>query len=162
MSHAKNKVWIHGVFSTKYRKPLITKTIQGVVYENLHLNLKKTGCYLEAMGGIEDHVHILFLLSRSKSISEVFQQLKGGSAHAINQMGLMDGAFHWQVGYAAFSVSESRVQQVVRYIERQEEHHKKVAFDAEWHSLLEKHGLSDDTDSALSSDGHFPTDKSVG
>lgn len=143
MSHAKNKVWIHGVFSTKHRKPLITRELQTSVYENLHLQLKKMGCYLEAIGGVEDHVHVLFLLNRNRSVAEIFKQMKGASAHDFNQHNLFNATFHWQAGYGVFSVSESRVQQVVQYIQRQEEHHKKVSFSVEWKSLLEKHGLWD-------------------
>jgi putative transposase len=141
MSHSKNKVWIHGVFSTKYRNPLIIKDIRQVVYANLHRQLKKTGCYLETIGGIEDHVHLLFLLSRSKTLAQVFQQIKGASSYDFNQEKLFVEPFYWQKGYGAFSVSESKVQVVKRYIEHQEEHHKNVGYDAEWHSLLEKHGL---------------------
>jgi REP element-mobilizing transposase RayT len=144
MSHSKNKVWIHGVFSTKYRNPLIIKDLKTVVYENLHLQLKKSGCFLEAIGGIENHVHLLFLLNRSKSLSQVFQQAKGASAFDFNHQNIFVEPFHWQKGNGAFSVSESKVSSVVQYIQNQEEHHKKVGFDAEWRSLLEKHGLPHD------------------
>ncbi|GAB4492765.1 MAG: IS200/IS605 family transposase [Saprospiraceae bacterium] len=146
MSHSKNKVWIHGVFSTKYRNPLIVKDLRQVIYENVHLQLKKTGCFMEAIGGVEDHVHLLFLLSRSKSLSQVFQQIKGASAFDLNHQKLFVEPFHWQKGYGAFSVSESKVSSVVQYIQNQEEHHKNLGFDAEWWSLLEKHGLPYDNE----------------
>lgn len=96
---------------------------------------------MEAIGGIEDHVHLLFLLNRNKTLAQVFQQIKGASAFDINHQKLLDGSFHWQKGYGAFSVSESKVPAVIRYIQTQEEHHKKENYDVEWRSLLEKHGL---------------------
>lgn len=145
MSHARNKIWVHGVFATKYRKSLISKKIQPEVYKIIHIHLKKMGCYLKAIGGVEDHVHILFLMSRTKSVAEVFKQIKGASSHDINQLNLTNAPFYWQGGYAAFSVSESKVNQVIRYIERQEEHHKKMPTELEWRILLEKHGLMDDS-----------------
>ncbi len=141
MAHAKNKVWIHGIFCTKHRKPLITKELQTQVYENLHLQIKRTGCYLEAIGGIEDHVHLLFLLNRNKSVGEVFKQLKGASSREFNQLELFPEQFHWQKGYGAFSVSESGIYKVVQYISNQEIHHQKLNYDHEFISLLQKHHL---------------------
>ncbi|MBV6442578.1 MAG: IS200/IS605 family transposase [Haliscomenobacteraceae bacterium CHB4] len=146
MSHSKNKVWIHGVFSTKYRNPLITKDVKQTIYEGLHLQLKKTGCYLETIGGIEDHVHLLFLLNRNKTLAQVFQQIKGASSYDFNHGELCIDSFYWQKGYGAFSVSESKIPSIIRYIQNQEEHHKNVGYDVEWRFLLEKHGLPFDND----------------
>jgi putative transposase len=144
MSHAKNKVWIHGVFSTKYRNPLITSNVKQVVYDEIHIQIKKTGCHLETMGGIEDHIHVLFLLNRSKTLAEVFKQIKGASSYAFNQQLIFPDLFYWQKGYGAFSVSESKVPVLIKYIQNQKEHHEKSNFDVEFRSLLLKHGLPED------------------
>lgn len=141
MPHAKNKVWIHGVFSVKYRKPLISKDIRAQVWEMLRVNLRRVGCYPKIVGGIEDHVHVLFLLNRDTPISKAFQQMKGASSREINHLKLSSEHFNWQIGYAAFSVSESKAMIVERYILNQEEHHKKRDFQNELGGLLEGHGL---------------------
>jgi putative transposase len=141
MAHSKNKVWIHGVFSTKYRKPLITKNIQDQIWEMLCANLRKVGCHPEIVGGVEDHIHILFLLNRDTTISKAFQQMKGATTRAINKMNLIGEYFSWQVGYAAFSVSESKVPIVIKYIRNQEEHHKKKNYQQELKFLIEGHGM---------------------
>ncbi|MFN0036984.1 MAG: IS200/IS605 family transposase [Saprospiraceae bacterium] len=141
MSHAKNKVWIHGVFSVKYRRPLINKNIRSQVYEMLRANLRRVGCHPELVGGIEDHVHVLFLLNRDTSISKAFQQMKGATSREINHLKLTSEHFNWQIGYAAFSVSESKIPIIERYIENQEEHHRKQDFQKELRYLIEGHGL---------------------
>jgi REP element-mobilizing transposase RayT len=141
MAHAYVKIWIHAVFGTKYREPLITPEIQKQVYRLIADELEALGCKLLAINGIPDHVHVLFLLNSQKSIAEVMKQIKGGSSYQINQQALTPNRFAWQTGYGAFSVSESGVAQVQQYIARQQEHHRQMPFHEEYERFLALHGL---------------------
>lgn len=103
-------------------------------------------CHVETINGMREHVHLLFLLSPQKTLSEVVKQVKGGSSHAINQSGLLVNKFAWGTGYAAFSVSESSVSVVKKYIVHQKEHHKKRVFEIEYQEFLRLHGLEEEGD----------------
>ncbi|MFN4253954.1 MAG: IS200/IS605 family transposase [Saprospiraceae bacterium] len=144
MPHAKNKVWIHGVFSTKSRVPFLSSNIREEVYQMLDGQFKKLGCHMESIGGIDDHVHVLFLLNRDLTLSKVFHQVKGATSRFINLKKMAPDLFRWQIGYGAFSVSESKVPDVVRYIQNQEEHHKNYPYDQEYVDFLKRHGLPSD------------------
>jgi len=88
-----------------------------------------------------DHAHVLVDLPTSLPIDELVKLLKGSSSHWIDQNRLIPGKFSWARGYGAFSVSHSGVEQVARYIARQEEHHRKRTFSEELELLVKKHGL---------------------
>ena len=94
-----------------------------------------------AIGGMPDHIHILFGLRPSQSLSEIMKVVKGESAKWINQNGFISGKFSWQEGYGAFSYSKSHIPAVVNYILTQEKHHKKTSFIEEYKELLEKFGI---------------------
>ena len=93
------------------------------------------------INGMADHIHILFLLNQNHSIADVFKQIKGNSSHWINQQNFMTSKFAWQIGYGAFSVSESMVKEVEKYIRNQKEHHKKITFREEYELFIKKYGL---------------------
>jgi putative transposase len=141
MAHAKNKVWIHGIFTPKYRAPVLIKQLRPTVYEQIRIQLTKIDCHLEEIGGIEDHVHVLFLLNRSITISYAFKQMKGASSRLFNLQKLFEHHFLWQQGYAAYSVSESVVPKVMRYIQNQEQHHATQSFLSEYEEFLKYHNL---------------------
>ncbi len=119
MSHSYYNVWIHAVFATKERKPLITSPIEDHLYSCLYAEFKSMDCTLKIVNGLSDHVHCLFMLGSQKSISEVIKHIKGLSSHFINSHYATTEKFAWQKGYAAFSVSESRLYIVYRYIKDQ-------------------------------------------
>jgi putative transposase len=125
MSHSLNKIWIHAIWSTKYRTPFIHHNAEKKIYQFISDQLREQGCYIKIINGMPDHIHCLFVLNRKKSIAEVIKQVKGSSARYINQNNLMNDNFVWQVGYAAFSVSESVVDIVFKYIQHQKQHHSK-------------------------------------
>lgn len=85
MSHSKSKIWVHLIFSTKNRQPLIHTTIRQTVHDELQRQLVKMDCFVDCIGGVADHVHLLFLLNPKKSMADVVKQIKGGSSHAFNQ-----------------------------------------------------------------------------
>lgn len=124
MSHSLPKIWVHVVFSTKYRAPLMEESLTKKLYPFVRNQLQEKKCYLKSIGGIEDHIHMLFSLHQNISLADIIKQIKGASAYWINYNDLISEKFSWQTGYGAFSVSESHIARVQRYIENQKEHHK--------------------------------------
>jgi REP element-mobilizing transposase RayT len=119
MSHAYYQVWLHAIFTTKDRKPLITPDIEEELFPLLHEEFKEMGGMLKIVNGLSDHIHCLFLLDAQHSYAAVMKQIKGASSHYINQQHLINEKFSWQKGYAVFSVSESDVDKIYHYIKNQ-------------------------------------------
>jgi putative transposase len=143
MSHSLTKIWIHAIWATKERVPLLHHSIEQKVYHFMSNELRELGCPVRIVNGMPDHVHCLFLLSREKSIAEVTKQIKGSSSHYINQSDIISQKFAWQTGYAAYSVSESAVEKVFQYIKNQKEHHQKKTFLQEYEEFLKLYGPYD-------------------
>ena len=141
MPHSYNQIWIHAIWSTKVRLPLIHKSVEKTIHQYLFDQLRELGCPVRIVNGMPDHIHALFLLSPRKSIADVIKQIKGSSSHYINANNHIDHKFAWQTGYAAYSVSESAVDKVFQYIKNQKEHHQKNTFQQEYEAFIELHGL---------------------
>jgi len=133
---------MHCIFSTKNREPLIHPEIEPLLYDRIKKNLEELGCYPVYINGSENHIHLLFLQNPKKNISQIIKQLKGESSYWINQQKIMI-KYGWQTGFAAFSVSESQVETVKKYIRNQKEHHKKNSFEQEWKRFKELHHYDD-------------------
>jgi REP element-mobilizing transposase RayT len=137
-----SRILVHLVFSTKNREP----TVHSDLRQRLHAYL--VGCFrnLECpslqTGGTADHVHALLMLSRTASIADVAEQLKKSSSKWMKQQGV--ATFAWQAGYGAFSIGESQVPALVRYIVKQEEHHRRVTFQDELRRLLNRYNVTYD------------------
>ncbi|NDA62534.1 MAG: IS200/IS605 family transposase [Chitinophagia bacterium] len=144
MPHSFNKIWIHAIWATKYRQPLIQRNVENKIYPFIAEQLRAQGCPVRIINGMPDHIHCLFLLSPQKSIADVIKQIKGSSSHYINQTNLKLVKFSWQTGYAAFSVSESIVDKVFYYIknQNQKQHHIKKKFQQEYDEFIELYGLN--------------------
>ncbi len=142
--HSFNKIWIHAIWSTKDRLPLITSNIEQKLYDYIRKQFIELGCTVSIINGMPDHIHCLVLFNPKKSIAEVIKQVKGSSSHFINEQDLIPDKFAWQTGYAAFSVSESGADSVFRYIKRQKQHHAKVAFEQEYQRFIKLYGFSED------------------
>ncbi len=95
-------------------------------------------------GGTADHVHLLFQMPASKSLAEMMRAVKAISSKWIHETYPDDGAFAWQSGYAAFTVSRSAVPKVAAYIENQKEHHRIQTFDDEYKAFLDRHDIEYD------------------
>jgi len=143
MPHSFNKIWIHAIWATKGRTPLISGAVEKKIYEFISTQLREQGCPVRIINGMPDHIHCLFLLNPQKSIAEVIKQIKGSSSHYINQNNLIAEKFAWQTGYAAFSVSESAVEKVFLYIKNQKKHHHKKTFTEEYEAFLKLYGLNE-------------------
>ena len=147
MPQSLSKVALHLTFSTKDRAravayPELRTRLEGYVVGIL----KKLGCPSISTRAVIDHMHSLFLLSRTETVSNVVRVVKQESSRWIKQQ-MPDRKdphlvkFHWQKGYAVFSVSESMLPRVKQYIENQEEHHKRMTFQEEYLGFLQKHGV---------------------
>ena len=110
----------------------------------LATTLRNHDCETLIVGGVEDHAHALFALSRTLPIASVVKEVKRTSSSWIKGTSRKLSKFYWQGGYAAFSVSQSNLQQVIRYIENQEEHHKRVTFQDEFRAFLKAYGVEYD------------------
>lgn len=141
MPHSYNKLWIHAIWSTKDRNQLIHPNIEQTVYTFISEQLQEQGCAVRIINGMPDHIHCLFLMTPNKSIADIVKQIKGSSSHFINQNNLISEKFSWQTGYAAFSVSESVVGKVFKYIKNQKSHHQKKTFQQEYEAFLKVYGL---------------------
>jgi REP element-mobilizing transposase RayT len=141
MPHSFNKIWIHAIWATKERRPLIDHSIEEKVFGFIREQLREQGCPVRIINGMPDHIHCLFLLNPKKSIADVIKQIKGSSSHFVNQNNLMTEKFSWQTGYAAYSVSESVVEKVFQYIKRQKAHHQKKSFQEEHEAYVKLYGL---------------------
>jgi REP element-mobilizing transposase RayT len=106
--------------------------------------LTNGGCPSLQVGGVEDHVHLLFALSRTLTIAEVVDSVKTSSSKWLKTKSPALAEFHWQNGYGAFSVSRSLADEVIEYIRRQEEHHQSRTFQEEFRRLLERHEIEYD------------------
>jgi REP element-mobilizing transposase RayT len=145
MPQSLSNVLIHIVFSTKNRQPFLRKKeSRDVMTGYLIGTLQNLNCPSLIVGVVEDHVHILCNLHRTISIAKLVEELKTSSSARIKTEGPQLRDFHWQNGYGAFSVSQSNVDEVRRYIENQDEHHRKRTFQEEFRLLLERHQIEYD------------------
>ena len=135
---------VHIVFSTKHREPLIQEPLRGRLYEYIGGIVRKDGGTQLEIGGMPDHVHILARIKADISVSEALRSIKAGSSKWVHDAFREHRRFAWQKGYAAFSVSESQVPVIRRYIRNQEQHHAKSTFKAELIGLLRKHKIEYD------------------
>lgn len=135
-------VLVHAVFSTKDRTPWLISEIRRELHPYLVGVLANIGCPSIQTGGVEDHVHILFRLSRTASLSQVIEKAKSSSSKWMKTKGVPN--FAWQAGYGAFSVGPGEANRIVAYIRGQEEHHRNVSFQDELRGLLREAGLEFD------------------
>jgi putative transposase len=134
----------HLVFSTKCRIPLITPNVEDELYNYIGGIIRGEGGTMLEIGGIAEHVHILTRFKPSIPLSELLAKIKGNSSKWANENKMKLRKFGWQEGYGAFSVSDSQVQAVTKYIRSQKEHHRKQTFQEEFVALLRKHGIEYD------------------
>jgi putative transposase len=138
------KNYIHIIFSTKYRQPLITPKIEAELHTYLGGICNRLECQVIKVGGYTDHIHILCLLSKKIALAKLLEGLKSHSSKWAKTNGDEFKNFYWQDGYGAFSVKATDVDIVVKYIENQHEHHKKKTFQDEYRAILKKYNVEYD------------------
>jgi len=134
------KIWVHLVFATKNREPLLNKEFRYDLHKHIAENCKEKDILLKSINGYTDHIHCLISLGKDQNISKISQLIKGESSFWINQNKLTSTKFSWQDDYFAVSISESQVETVITYINNQEKHHAKKSFKEEVDEFISKYG----------------------
>jgi putative transposase len=135
------KVYLHLIFSTKNREPVLAAEWRDELFHVLGGTANNLGCQSLIVGGVADHVHMLFQLGRTISIADAVGKIKSTSSLWVNQTGPMPHEFHWQAGYAVFSVSQSNVEAVREYIRHQPQHHSQQSFQDELRDWLRRYEI---------------------
>ena len=145
MAQSLARLWTHLIFSTKDRFPFLTdKSIRREMHAYLAAMFRTYDCETLIVGGVEDHTHSLFALSRNHAIATIVKEAKRTSSGWVKEKSPKLASFYWQAGYGAFSVSQSNLQDVIAYIENQEEHHKHITFQDEYRAFLKAYGVEYD------------------
>ena len=140
-------VWLHFVWTTKDREPLLADTIRKSVLDHIRANAREKGIFIGALNGWLEHIHCLVSLGSDQTLEKIMQLIKGESSHWINKNALVATKFHWQDEYFVVSVSESLLPAVRKYIDNQEQHHSKRSFDEEFEDFLSRGGFKKFPDS---------------
>jgi REP element-mobilizing transposase RayT len=144
MANTFTQIYIQFVFAVQNRASLIQPEWKDELYKYITGIVQKNGHKLIAINGTANHVHIFIGYKPHQLIPDLMQDVKGSSSKWINEKRFIKGKFNWQEGYGAFSYSHSQIDQVVRYINDQEKHHKKKTFREEYISLLKKFNIEFD------------------
>ena len=138
MANTYTQIHIQTVFAVRDRHCLIKNDWQNELYQYITGIIQNHGHKLIAIGGMPDHLHIFFGMRPTQSLSELMQDIKGSSSLWINQKEFVKSRFSWQEGYGAFSYSKSHVNRVIKYIQKQESHHRRKSFNEEYLDFLER------------------------
>jgi putative transposase len=149
MGHTFTRHLYHIVFSTKGRRALLATRFRDELYAYMAGVARNVKGFSVAIGGTSDHVHCLCEVAPSVAVADFVGKVKSNSSRWIERRFKDIGPFDWQIGYGSFTVSESKRQDVVRYIANQTEHHRKRTFAEELAGLLEKHGIAYDPEHYL-------------
>lgn len=144
MPQSLSSILIHLVFSTKNREPFITPAIETELHPYMAKILRELKSPSLAIDGTNDHLHILFSLGRVIKVADLVEQVKTGSSKWIKTKGPEFRNFHWQRGYGAFSIGQSNVAALTRYIRNQKQHHRRITFQDEYRKFLTAYGIDYD------------------
>ena len=139
MSQSLARVLIHLIYSTKHRERIVRDDIRDELHRYTAGILKELESPPILINSVEDHVHILYAHSKNVSLSNVVEEVKKGSSKWIKTKGREYSGFHWQAGYGGFSVSQSAVIGVVKYIQSQKQHHRRKTFQEEYREFLKRY-----------------------
>jgi REP element-mobilizing transposase RayT len=135
------QIYLHFVFAVQNRSSLIQSEWKDELYKYITGIIQNHGHKLIAINGMPNHIHIAVGYKPHQLIPDLLQDIKGSSSKWINKRKFIGGKFTWQEGYGAFSFSYSQIDRVVKYINNQEMHHKKLTFREEYIQLLEKYHI---------------------
>jgi putative transposase len=136
------KIWVHSVWGTKNREPILTKPERLDLFQHIKENAEIKGIYLDFINGYIEHVHTLISLDAEQSISKVMQLIKGEASYWANKNSIFSKRLVWADEYYAVSVSESQVEKVREYIRNQEVKHKTMTWSEECELFMTKYGFS--------------------
>jgi len=135
------KIYVHFVWTTKDREPVLHKAIREIVFVHIRENAREKGIFIDFIGGYLDHVHCLISLGSEQRISEIIQLIKGESSFWINKNKLTKCKFEWQREYYGISVNLKNLNRVREYIRNQEAHHNKMPFQLEYEEFKKAIGF---------------------
>jgi putative transposase len=138
------KILVHAVFSTKNRENLITSEIESALFGYMSGIVENNKSKLILANGTENHIHLLISLGKVLSISELIGDIKRDSSVWIKKQDSQFNGFQWQEGYGAFSVGQTQVDEVLKYIGKQKEHHRKKTFEDEMRGFYSKYDVEFD------------------
>jgi REP element-mobilizing transposase RayT len=144
MANTYTQLHIHTVFAVQGRISLIQKDWKDDLYKYITGIVQAYNHKVLAINGMPNHLHVFFGMRPTQTLSDLMQDIKGSSSKWINDNKFVKGRFEWQQGYGAFSYSKSQTNDVVAYIQNQEEHHRKRTFLEEYKALLEKFEIAYD------------------
>ncbi len=144
MPQSLSSILIHLIFSTKNREPFITPVIETELHPYMATIFRELKSPSLTIDGTNDHVHILFSLGRVIRIADLVEEVKTETSKWIKTKGPEFSNFHWQRGYGAFSIGQSNVAALKRYIRSQKEHHQRVTFQDEYRKFLKSYGIECD------------------
>ena len=130
------KIWIHAVWGTKNREPILTSELRDKICRHIRQNALAKGFYVDEVNGYTDHLHCLMSLRSDWSLAKQMQMVKGECAHWINKNVILQRKMEWADEYFAASVSENKLPVIRNYIRFQEEHHRKLSFEEEYAYFL--------------------------
>ncbi len=142
LSHTSGNILLHFIFSTQGRRPLINAEFRGDLFAYLGGIVREMNGTALIVNGTADHVHMLLRIRPVHSSAEIVRVVKANSSKWVREKWSRE--FAWQTGYGVFSVSESNVVAVTKYIAGQEEHHKKHSFQEEYVAFLKKNHVEYD------------------
>ncbi|MFQ5409975.1 MAG: IS200/IS605 family transposase [Anaerolineales bacterium] len=143
MRRNKLALYLHLVWATWDREPLITPEIERRLYRNIESEARNVGCTVLALNGMPDHMHLMVSFPTTNTIANLVKQVKGVSSHFVNETLQPDFYFKWQGHYGAFTVSRWDVDKVVNYVKRQKEHHRLGELYPEWEQAFEEVDVAD-------------------
>lgn len=138
MGNTYTQLHIHGIFGVQNRISLIQESWKEELFKYITGVIQNNNHKLIAINGMPDHIHVLFGMRPTQSLSDLMQDIKGCSSKWINKRGFVKGRFSWQEGFGGFSYSKSQLSNVAGYIENQQEHHRRKSFVEEYIDILEK------------------------
>ncbi len=144
MGQSLTKLNIHIIFHKKYSSPIILEEDMDELWSYIGSVIKDNDSIPIKINGVEDHVHILCVLSKNIAFSKLLEEIKKQSSRWIKNKGKHYSKFYWQGGYGGFSVSPSLLYKTINYIENQKEHHKKLTFKEEYLQFLKEYGVDFD------------------
>ncbi len=144
MPQSLSNILVHVIFSTKNREPMLTPEIRESLHGYIAGVMENLSGKLLKAGSVEDHIHLLLVLPRTSSPADLVKELKIATNAWLKEQRRRWMDFHWQAGYGMFSISPAHKEGLIRYIENQEEHHRKVSFQEEYRRLLGKYGIEYD------------------
>lgn len=138
MRRNKLSLFVHLVWATWDRLPMITPDVERHLYRELESEAIKMRCIVLALNGVADHVHVVLIIPATVAIAELTKQLKGASSHFVNEVLHPEMPFKWQGSYGAFTISRWDVDKIVNYVKNQKQHHADATLLPEWEETYEE------------------------